>query len=196
MEKEIFEFSTGKSNSKNFILNTKLKSNELKISRDEYKKLTLMYDNSKNARGQILDKCIDIENSINIIIQYFFTKSSKNEEFYLLKEYILDSEAFTFIQKKKVLEKILEKLDFLDKKKVKKIIQTLMNIIKDRNKLAHGLILIDYEEMKTQVRYYENGYKFERFGKEFYDKFNERFDFLYRELQLIIDYYIKLQAKK
>jgi hypothetical protein len=80
------------------------------------------------------------------------------------------------MNKKKVVEKILNKLSekFPDIRPIKKdFLQSIMNIMTSRNKLAHGEIIIDINLNEAFLRYYESGYKEIKMTPDFFKKFDK-----------------------
>jgi len=89
---------------------TKDKAETLNIKDKEALELGNICKLYKEKRLNYIDKCLDIENELNTVIKYFFIKDNTKAEFDLFDEYVLKAEFFSFIQKKKVFERILEQI--------------------------------------------------------------------------------------
>jgi hypothetical protein len=78
----------------------------------------------------------------------------------MLHDFILDTTIFSFIQKKKVLQRIMEKypkkFDSFTNKSRQEMFDNLNYLIKMRNAFAHGSAIIDFQVDKTVLRYYDS----------------------------------------
>lgn len=155
---------------------------ELKIFEEQYKSL-------KHKRGECIDKGIDIENRLDDIISCFLFGSDQDKKD-IFRELILGAEFFTFIQKKKAVEKIIKQnssiFPNLTKETGLQVIQTLHNIINDRNKMAHGNIYLDYKDKRALIAYYEEGNKEIELNSKFFGDFDRRIEFLHNELDNLL----------
>lgn len=159
------------------------KSVELKI--DEFRK---KYGEMTVKRGEFIDMCLDVENRLSVLINRFFFDSS-DQKYIAFNELILSAEFFTFMQKKKVLEKIFNYPNQFPNLSIEKrdiILQKLMNVISDRNKMAHGEVLIDGDTGIPVLQYYENGKKEITLDSKFFDKFEGRIAYLMKEIESLI----------
>lgn len=152
-------------------------------------KYALQYKELMHKRGDYIDMCLDIEGDLDAFICLFlFGKDYKKSD--LFRELVLEAEFFTFFQKKKMVERIIMKnlnlFPNLTADRAESIIQSIWNIINDRNKMAHGRIVIDVGNEKPMLEYYENGRREIELNSKFFEKFENRIGFVDKELRSLI----------
>jgi hypothetical protein len=131
----------------------------LYISPDAEKRSNEIIQSIKTSRGEIISCCVDIDNLLGKSISRFFLKDDpKKQE--IFHELILDTTELSFAQKRNILKLIMEKYPeefgpFSDKKRQHEFFEIVNYIIKIRNALAHGEIIVDYNEDKVFLQYYD-----------------------------------------
>jgi len=112
-----------------------------------------------NKRGNFISVCSNLDNLLGKAISSFFfdTDSDMKKMFHA---YILDTTIFSFSQRKKVLQQIMEKHPDKFKSITKQLRQELFSdldkIIDMRNAFAHGKIIIDYNADNPIIRFYNS----------------------------------------
>ena len=110
-------------------------------------------------RGKFISGCVDVEKYLGEVIgQFFFENESiKREMFHL---FILDTTLFSFSQKKKVLQRIMEsnsdKFGPLTRKARQEMFDNINYLIKIRNVFAHGEIVLDFQKDHAFIRYFDS----------------------------------------
>ncbi|WP_321507081.1 hypothetical protein [uncultured Methanoregula sp.] len=115
----------------------------------------------KIHRGDFISGCTEIDNTLSEAISSFFFKDNtdinKREQFH---DFIIDTPIFSFIQKKKVLQSIMEKYptDFpsFTGKSRQEMFNQINYIIKMRNAFAHGTLIINYGEKMEALSYFDS----------------------------------------
>jgi len=145
------------------------KTKKLRINDDEYEEITdddWSYaeeesDILRKVRGSFISGCSEIDNALGEAISWFFfrdnTDNDKRTQFH---DFILDTPIFSFIQRKKVLQLIMEKYpkDFpaFTGKQRQEMFDKINNLIKLRNAFAHGTFVINCNERKDSLVYYNS----------------------------------------
>jgi|SRR5208337_4146702 len=119
----------------------------------------------KRDRGEIISRCVDVDNLLGRDISDFFLKDDpqKREIFH---ELIIDTTILTFSQKKRIFKTIVEKYSDKDGlssedlmnsgERKRKLFEDLNHIIKIRNALAHGNITLDFESGTATLQYFDS----------------------------------------
>ena len=129
------------------------------ITPEAQKKVDTLMRQIRDGRGKFIAGCVDIENVLGQAISYYFFKddSLKRE---MLHDFILDTTIFSFSQKKKVLQRIMEKypkeFNSFTSKSRQEMFDNLNYLIKMRNAFAHGSSIIDFQADKVYFRYYSS----------------------------------------
>jgi hypothetical protein len=113
----------------------------------------------KIRRGEVISACVDIDTLLGKSISLFFL--SKNpEKRKIFHDLILDTTAISIFKKKEILELIMikhpEEFSGFSPKQRQKFFEDLNYVIKMRNALAHGDVIIDYFEKKEVLKYYNS----------------------------------------
>ena len=119
----------------------------------------------KRDRGEVISRCVDIDNLLGRVISDFFFKD-KPQKREIFHELFLETTILSFSQKKKILKSIVENYpdndeissDMLMRRREnnKKLFEDLNCIIKMRNALAHGSITFDFEKSIATLQYYDS----------------------------------------
>jgi hypothetical protein len=114
----------------------------------------------KLQRGDIISLCVDIDSLLIEGISNFFLEKDP-EKRQIFQDLILDTTFLSLGQKKNILKLIIEKYPqnfglFSIKKERNKFFKHLDYIIKYRNALAHGRIIINYNENIITLQYYNS----------------------------------------
>jgi hypothetical protein len=115
----------------------------------------------QNKRGEFISACYDLENYLAQFISEFFFKDDliKKEMFH---ELILDATILTFRQKKNLAKQLMEKSpdetigNTISKENREELFKKVEEVIKIRNALAHGKVIIDYNNNKSIIQYYDS----------------------------------------
>jgi len=127
---------------------------------EDYEKIRReLLEEVKIKRGEFIAKCGDIDNALGEAIGWFFFERNKtNKE--IFSNLILRTDFFSFGQKKKVVESLLknhrDRYVTVTEENKKKFFVDLMKIIRQRNILAHGEVIIDMKNKKAQMSYYDS----------------------------------------
>jgi hypothetical protein len=127
---------------------------------------SLSYANERSRflrthRGDFISGCTEIDNTLSEVISSFFfkdnTDSNKRTQFHDL---IIDTPIFSFIQRRKVLQSIMEKYpdDFpaFSGKTRQEMFNEINYIIKMRNAFAHGTLIINIEGKTESLSYFDS----------------------------------------
>jgi len=127
----------------------------------DVKRAISSYEKVKDIRSRIIEETFSIESSLTLTIITFILGEKRYRELRLLRSLIFDAEFCTFMQKRKMLSRIFdicgEKIQCFTAEEGKQIRRNLNKIILERDKFAHGQILIDTFEYKPFIVYYRNG---------------------------------------
>jgi len=129
----------------------------------------VIYKKFKRLRGEVIEAALDVENLLKVIILHFVVgKDYQRHE--LLRSLVFDAEFCSFMQKYKMLMKIIKKIPDLggilspeDEKKLKKELERL---IEERNMFAHGEISLDECDGSAEITYYTSSKKTEKINDE------------------------------
>ena len=130
------------------------------IDPDAYNHILEIVKTVRSYRGEIISTSVDIEYLLSESISRFFLEDTP-EKRDIFHELLLDTTYLTFAQKKNLLKSIMDKYpqkfgDFSDTKRRKAFFENIENIIKWRNALAHGRIIIDYNSKIVTILAYNS----------------------------------------
>ena len=115
------------------------------------------YNEYKVCRAEIIDGATYIENMLELVLCDAIV--GKDETYRTrLRASMFAGEAFTFFQKWKALRSLLEKEPSLMGEVIPNLkdhIRGLSEVIKDRNKFAHGSIIVNENTLQVQLQYFE-----------------------------------------
>lgn len=127
----------------------------------DIKRAISSYEKVKDIRSRIIEKALDIESSLTLTIITFILGEKKYRELRLLRSLVFDAEFCNFMQKRKMLSRIFnicgERIQCFTVEEGKQLRRNLNRLILERDKFAHGQILIDTFEYKPFIVYYRNG---------------------------------------
>ena len=127
----------------------------------DVERATASYERVKNIRSRIIEEALFVEASVTGVILAFVLGDKRYREARLLRALIFDSEFCTFMQKRKILSKIFDicgdDIQCLTKDEAKFLRRNLNEIILERDKFAHGQLLIDGFTYKPWIIYYRDG---------------------------------------
>ena len=136
-------------------------------------------------RNEVIVGCVDIDSIIGNAISRFFFGDNRDKKpiFHTL---VLDTTILSMSQKKNILKSIMEKYpeefgEFSDVDKRKKLFQDLDQIIKLRNALAHGRIVIDCASDIVTLNYYDSNKNKQtemELPTAYFDSMNKKISFL------------------
>jgi hypothetical protein len=115
----------------------------------------------RTHKGDFISGCTEIDNTISEVISFFFfkdnTDQNKRTQFHDL---IIDTSIFAFIQRRKVLQLIMEKYpdDFpaFSGRSRQEMFDEINYIIKMRNAFAHGTLIINCEGRTESLSYFDS----------------------------------------
>jgi|SRR5208337_499342 len=130
----------------------------------------------RTHRGNFISGCTGIDNTLSETISSFFFKDNteldKRTQFHDL---VIDTPIFSFIQRKKVLQSIMEnypeEFPAFSGKSRQEMFEEINYIIKMRNAFAHGTLIINYSERTESLSYFDsqsNRRKEQQLTKEFF----------------------------
>jgi hypothetical protein len=117
--------------------------------------ITLIREN----RCKFISGCVDVEKYLGEAIAKFFFEDeiAKREMFHL---FVLDTTLFSFSQKRKLLQRIMEnnqdKFESLTSKSRQEMFDNINDLIKIRNAFAHGETIIDFKTEHGYIRYFDS----------------------------------------
>nr|WP_319375247.1 hypothetical protein [uncultured Methanoregula sp.] len=152
---------------------------------EEYtRRLNEVSDEAKHKRGEFIAKCGDVDYALGIAISWFFFEFD-SEKTKIFSELILRTGFFTFAQKKRVLESLIKnhskRYPTVTDKEKKIFLQKLMNVITDRNILAHGELIIDIREEQAAITFFDASSltsETKVLSQEFYQRLQENISFV------------------
>lgn len=120
------------------------------------------YEKSKNVRSRIIEKALNVESLLTgVILTFILGAGLHSRESRILKLLVFDAEFCTFMQRRKMLSKIFnmcgDELDCLTPEEGKVLRRTLNEIILEKDKFAHGRLLIDGLNYRPWIIYQRNG---------------------------------------
>ncbi|MFA6363888.1 hypothetical protein [Methanoregula sp.] len=131
----------------------------LHITPEAWQNANVIITSIRQNRGKFISGCVDVENYLGQAISYFFFKEDPtNRE--MLHNFILDTTVFSFSQKRKVLQRIMEtypeRFESFSNQSRQEMFDKINYLIKTRNIFAHGEMIIDFKEDKAYLRYYDS----------------------------------------
>lgn len=155
------------------------------IDGQQTKELIDQYHFFSKIRGQAINDSLGVEYRLEEFIKFFLHEVDFSK-WELFEEYIFSNPSLGFMEKKKTVERLLkacrEDLD-LSQKDLNDLIKKLTRIINDRNKFAHGKLILDFSQRTILLRFFENGVGEIPIDMEFFDTytstislFNQQFD--------------------
>jgi len=156
------------------------------------KKINEVYESVRPIRNTIIESALLVEHALTSVILFFIDGKSLDRRS-ILKNLLFDSDNFTFMQKRKVFSQIFEmkgdKITCLTPNEAKALRREINDIILERNKYAHGVIIIDCMSWKAQIKYFHGRERTEdvtpEIGKQFFDRCQE----CVRLLDKLVDYF-------
>ncbi len=129
----------------------------LEMTPEAKKRANEVIEYIKKSRGEFISGCVDVEYLLGESISRFFLEKSPKRE--ILHELILDTPFFSFKKKKNILQSIMKKYpnefgNFSDEQR-NKFFTRLENIIRKRNAMAHGVVIIDLKSDKAELQFYD-----------------------------------------
>lgn len=161
----------------------KIEGNIWHISKKELLKARSISKKFQKIRGEIINRAVFIEGTIDAIIMRVFFKNNKSSDMMLLfKDIILNREFFTFMSKWKVFRDLLHN-HIINHKEYKKLLTDIKFIIDERNKFAHGNLIIRGNEMI--LSFFKEKAAKEEINKKKIDELNKAFGRCYNLLEEI-----------
>jgi len=171
---------------------TKIPLNEKGKPSLDAKKINEVYESVRPIRNMIIESALLVEHALTSAILFFIDGKSLDRRS-VLKNLFFDSDNFTFMQKRKVLSQIFEmkgnEITCFTPDETKHLRREVNDIIIERNKYAHGVIVIDCMNWKTQIKYFHEKERFDYItletGKRFFEKCQE----CVRQLDKLADFF-------
>lgn len=143
--------------------------------------LQLIYKKFKRLRGEVIEAALDVENLLKVTILHFIV-GKDYQRHAVLRAFIFDAEFCSFMQKYKMLVKILKQVPDLhdvispdDERRLKK---ELERIIEERNMFAHGGISLDSHDGSAKITYYTSSEKTEKIDEKAEQAIMRRYTFV------------------
>jgi hypothetical protein len=144
----------------------------------DVERATASYEEVKNVRSRIIEEALFVESSLTGVILDFILGAERHREARLLRSLIFDSEFCTFMQKRRMLSKIFkicgDEIHCLTQDEGKRLRRNLNAIIFERDKFAHGRLLIDGFTYKPWIIYYRDGEQREEIKEGIAEVFREK----------------------
>ncbi|MFA4849455.1 MAG: hypothetical protein WC626_06980 [Methanoregula sp.] len=114
----------------------------------------------QKGRGRIISACYDLEYVLGLLISDYFLRDNPQKQA-IFHELILDTTFLTFAQKKNIARLIIknsseETIGKFSEEERKNLFNNLEYVIKMRNALAHGQIIIDLNNDTAFFQYYDS----------------------------------------
>ena len=115
----------------------------------------------ESKRGEFISACYDLEHNLSqFISEFLFEDNIRKKE--IFHELLLDTTIVTFGQKKNIARHLMKKFSdettggSISEANQVQLFKKVEEIIKVRNALAHGEVIIDYNNDKAVVKYYDS----------------------------------------
>jgi hypothetical protein len=126
------------------------------------KKCQKIYNHFTSMRSIVIDAALNIENFLTVVILHFLVGTDYSRH-RLLREFVMDAEFCSFMQKRKMLSMMFEVFPNISKAlsadEGKDLRRRINDLILARDMFAHGDICIDAEGDKVIIEYYRAGKK-------------------------------------
>lgn len=138
-----------------------------------------VYESVQPIRNSVIESALDIESSLTGTILHF-TVGTNYPVHNILRELVFDAEFCTFMQKRKILSKIFEMkgedISCFTTTESKSLRQDVNFIILERDKFAHGSIVIDCRDYRAAIKYFRGGAKLDFIDMSYLDNFLEVYE--------------------
>jgi len=156
------------------------------------KKCQEKYDHFTKMRSIVIDAALRIEHTLSIVILHFLVGTDYSRH-NLLREFIIDAEFCTFMQKRKMLSMIFEMLpdisQILSPEEGKDLRRRLNDLILNRDMFAHGVIFIDAHPDNVIIEYYRGGKKEIKINSEIVSDIIKSADVIEEKLHTLNEYF-------
>ena len=156
------------------------------------KKINEVYESVRPIRNTIIESALLVEHALTSAILYFIDGKSLDRRS-ILKNLLFDSDNFTFMQKRKVLSLIFEmkgdKITCFTLNEAKALRREINDIVLERNKYAHGVIIIDCMSWEAQIKYFHGKERTENVTPEIGNHFFDRCQECVRQLDKLVDFF-------
>lgn len=135
------------------------------------------YELIRPIRNLIVESAILVESSLTVAILHFMVGVDYVKQD-ILRSFVFEAEFCTFMQKRKMLSKIFDtegkNITCISKEEAKYLRKEINNIILERDKFAHGIIIIDCKEYQAMIQYHRNGTQIDKIKSEHGDEIYEK----------------------
>jgi len=160
------------------------------------KKINEVYESVRPIRNTIIESALLVEHALTSAILYFIDGKNLDRRS-ILKNLFFDSDNFTFMQKRKVLSQIFEmkgdEITCLTPIEAKALRKEINDIILERNKYAHGVIIIDCMSWEAQIKYFHGKERCDGITPEIGNHFFNRCQECVRQLDKLVDFFREKQ---
>lgn len=157
------------------------------------KKINEVYESVRPIRNTIIESALLVEHALTFAILFFIDGNKRHDRRSVLKKLFFDSDHFTFMQKRKVLSQIFEmkgnEITCFSPDEAKHLRREMNDIILERNKYAHGVIVIDCMNWKAQIKYFHGQERTEDITPETGNRFFDRCQDCVRLLDKLVDFF-------
>lgn len=158
----------------------------------DFKKINEIYESVRPIRNTIIESALLVEHSLTSGILFFIDGKSLDRRS-VIRNLFFESDNFTFMQKRKVFSQIFEMKGFeitcLTPIEAKDLRKEINDIILERNKYAHGVIIIDCMSWEAQIKYFHGKERYDVITPEIGNHFFNRCQECVRQLDKLIDYF-------
>ena len=155
-------------------------------------KMRKAYESIRPIRNLIIESALLVESALTVAILHF-TVGVDYPKQNILRSFVFEAEFCTFMQKRKMLSKIFEieekNITCLTREEAKNLRREINEIILERDKFTHGMIIIDCREYQAMIQYYRNGTQIDKIESESGDKFFEKCQKCIYSLSKLTDFF-------
>jgi len=159
----------------------------------DVQRATASYEKVKNVRSRIIEEALFVEMYLTGVILNFVLGEERHRETRLLRSLIFDSGFCTFMQKRQMLSKIFricgDEIQCLTKDEGKSLRRNLNEIILERDKFAHGQLLIDGFTYRPWIIYYRDGEQKHEVEEKIEEKFIKKCREIESQLSKLRDFF-------
>ncbi len=133
-----------------------------------------VYESVQPIRNTVIESALHIESTLTSALLHF-TAGQNYPIHNILRELVFDAEFCTFMQKRKMLSKLFEmkgeNISCLTRSESKSLRRNINRIISERDKFAHGFIVIHCRNYKAGIKYFSGGEKIDPIDHSYLDGF-------------------------
>ncbi len=128
------------------------------------------YNAMKAKRAEAIEAALSVQGVLDLVLLDLLVGKDAARRA-TLREMVLAAEFCTSFQKWKMLKQFMSSepnyFSQLSAEEAKKLREELHALLNDRNKFAHGDLMVDASDYSVAIRYYESGTKYMKVTNEF-----------------------------